>query len=213
MTTSIRPRSPSEGAPNASESGNPRKRKITPSKRGLSDDGIISTSHSLIQPLPKSSANSITLTDCHLFIDKALSEKRISSQKAARLRACLQSKSLTETIFQLLCEQIPRQRSTNALPSGGGYKCKICMVPLKGHVCSYCPVCSTPEAKFIKDGEHTCLNCPQCFEEGKKRKKLVQVRIGTKSCPHGSGEKEPHISLGNIAAAALIDMRKGVAPK
>jgi hypothetical protein len=74
-------------------------------------------------------------------------------------------------------------------------------------------VCSTPEVRYAKDGGHTCVNCPQCFDEGKKKKKLVQVKIGMKSCPHGRGVKETHASLGNIAAAALIDMRKGVKPE
>ncbi|KAL7480105.1 hypothetical protein ACHAW6_005811 [Cyclotella cf. meneghiniana] len=207
MTTSIRPSNLPKDAPKANESGNSRKRK------NVFNDEVISTNPSLVQPLSKSSDDNVTLTDCHLYIDKALSEKRISSQKAARLHACLQSKSLREAIFQLLCEQIPNKRCTNALPSGGGYKCKICMVPLKGHVCPYCPVCSTPEVRYAKDGGHTCVNCPQCFDEGKKKKKLVQVKIGMKRCPHGKDFKETHVSLGNIAAAALIDMRKGVKPK
>jgi hypothetical protein len=29
------------------------------------------------------------------------------------------------------------------------------------------------------------MKCPMCFEEGKKKKKLVQVVCGGIECPHG----------------------------
>jgi len=141
----------------------------------------------------------ITLSDCKDYIENALSEKRITSHKASRLRHCLQSSSREEIIYQLLREQIPNKRSKVS----EGYKCRLCNVPLKGHVCPYCPVCSTDTNKYLKDGNHTCTNCPQCFDVGRRKKKCIQIKIGENSCPHGK-EK------GDEAAAALIDMRKGV---
>jgi rubrerythrin len=164
-----------------------RKRKHPSAQKPISEDEVLQITK--------------TLKDCHEFINKAEAEHRISTPKATRLRHCLQSTSLTETIFQLLAEQIPSKRPTSK--TKGGYQCKICLEPLKGHLCPYCPVCSTPEMRYAKDGGHSCFNCVQCFELGKKRKKLVQVRIGDGSCAHGK----------NGAAVVLVSMKQGALEK
>lgn len=141
----------------------------------------------------------VTISDCKQFIENALNEKRISLQKAARLRECFtKSESQEEIIHRLLCEQIPKKRNKTLT----GYKCRICALPLKGHICPYCQVCSTQEAKYIKDGDHVCFNCHQCFEEGKQSKKLVQIKIGKGNCPHGKCN-------GDEAAVALLGLKKG----
>ena len=108
------------------------------------------------------------MKNCFDIIDKAEAEARIDSKKAGRLRDCLHS---DDAITLLLCEQIPRKRRGK-----GFYKCRICEVPLKGHVCPYCPVCSTPQSKIEKDDDHVCINCIKCYEAGKKKKQLVQLR-------------------------------------
>lgn len=74
--------------------------------------------------------SNLTLSDCQQCIRDALAEKRISYNKANRLHDCLNSESLTEVIYKLLCEQIPNKRSKTS----GGYKCKLCALPLKGHI-------------------------------------------------------------------------------
>jgi len=112
------------------------------------------------------------------LIDKAEAEKRIDTKKAGRLRACLNSDDI---IRSLLTEQIPKGR--------GFYKCRVCQVPTKGHVCPYCPVCSTPTTKFRKNDSHVCINCVKCFDEGKKRKKLVQCLKQECPCSKGKGRK------------------------
>ena len=48
----------------------------------------------------------------------------------------------------------------------------------------YCPVCSTPVVRIKKGEEHACINCPYCFEVGKKCKKLVQIPRDGHVCPH-----------------------------
>jgi hypothetical protein len=107
------------------------------------------------------------------MIDTATAEGRIDSKKAERLRKCLNSDDI---ISSLLSEQIPKLRR------GKGYKCRVCQVPVKGHLCPYCPVCSTPVNKVKKNDEHMHVNCIKCFEEGKKRKKLVQILRGECDC-------------------------------
>lgn len=147
----------------------------------------------------KDTSKQLTLADCQQCIENALADKRISCSKYTRLSDCLKSESPTEIIYQLICENIPNKRSKTT----DGYKCKLCVKPLKGHVCPYCPVCSTPYDKHAKDGEHACFNCPQCFEAGRKKKRLVQIQVGTETCPHGK-EK------GEEAAVALISLQKGL---
>eukprot|EP00984_Skeletonema_dohrnii_P002060 scaffold688_cov138-Skeletonema_dohrnii-CCMP3373.AAC.5 len=119
------------------------------------------------------------------LIDKAEAEERIDTKKAGRLRACLHSEDI---IRSLLTEQIPDKRKGR-----GFYSCRICQVPTKGHLCPYCPVCSTPTTKFSKNDSHVCINCVKCFDEGKKRKKLVQCL--KQKCPcssKGKGSKVGH---------------------
>lgn len=115
------------------------------------------------------------LKKCFDIINKAEKEERIDSNKANRLRDCLNS---DDVIMLLLREQIPTKRP------GKGYKCRVCQVPVKGHVCPYCPVCSTPQNKFEKDDDHICTHCIKCYDEGKKRKKLVQVHKTGHICPY-----------------------------
>ena len=107
------------------------------------------------------------------LIDKAKKEGRIDVKKADRLRACLNSDDI---IRSLLVEQIPKQRNGK-----GFYKCRVCVVPVRGHVCPYCPVCSTDKKKIRKNDSHVCVNCAKCFDEGKKKKKLVQCK--KQNCP------------------------------
>eukprot|EP00986_Skeletonema_menzelii_P020767 scaffold32243_cov166-Skeletonema_menzelii.AAC.3 len=120
------------------------------------------------------------------LVDKAKAEGRIDGKKACRLRACLNSDDI---ILSLLVEQIPKQRK------GKGYKCRICEVPVKGHVCQYCPVCSTSQKKIKKTDSHVCVNCDKCFHEGKKKKKLVQCLKQNCPCPRRSkgGEGDTQI--------------------
>lgn len=42
----------------------------------------------------------------------------------------------------------------------------------------WCPVA----LQYIKDGDHVCFNCPKCYYEAKKKKKLVQVLIEDCKC-------------------------------
>lgn len=69
-------------------------------------------------------------------------------------------------------------------------------------MCPYCPVCSTPKKTILRDGNHACFNCPQCFEAGRKKKKLIQVRIGEGSCPHGDKKRDD-------GAAILLGFSQG----
>ena len=121
----------------------------------------------------QSSANKEAVHVYFDLIDKAEAEKRIDAKKASLLRACINSDDI---IRALLCEQIPDKRP------GNGYVCRVCKVPLKGHCCPYCPVCSTPKDKIKKNDSHTCKNCIKCFDEGKKRKKLVQLSKDKCTC-------------------------------
>lgn len=119
------------------------------------------------QTTVQSTNSNARLKKCFDIIDTAETEERIDANKASRLRDCLNS---DDALMLLLCEQIPHKRRGK-----GFYKCRVCLVPVKGHVCPYCPVCSTPQNKIEKDDEHICINCIKCFEAGKKKKKLVQV--------------------------------------
>ncbi len=114
------------------------------------------------------------------LVDKATAEGRIDTKKADRLRACLNS---DDTIHSLLTELIPDKRKGK-----GFYKCRVCEVPRKDHICPYCPVCSTPEKKFLKNDNHVCVNCVKCFDEGKKKKKLIQFL--KQECPCKSKERK-----------------------
>ena len=100
------------------------------------------------------------------FVNKSEKEKIIDSKKANRLRECLNS---NDVVLSLLKVNIPDKRP------GKGYKCRVCQVPVKGHLCPYCPVCSTHQMKFNKNKNHNCRNCVKCYDEGKMRKKLVQL--------------------------------------
>ena len=128
--------------------------------------------------------STVTLEDFIQTIDEALQDQRIDEKKAERLHKCLQSGDWPEVAFSLLCEQIPMKRK------GNGYSCRVCQVPKKGHTCMYCHVCSTPEKKFKKDDEHVCINCPTCFEVGKKNKKIIQVQCEGHVCPHAAALRD-----------------------
>lgn len=121
------------------------------------------------------------LQKCFDVIDKAQNEERIDAKKANRLRHCLNSK---DAVMMLLCEQIPTKRP------GRGYECRVCQVPVKGHICPYCPICSTTQNKVEKHDDHICINCIKCFEEGKKKKKLIQVNRTGHICPHSAPNKQ-----------------------
>ena len=144
----------------------PKRKVPTPNKRGAK---LASAEKTEI----------ITMADCVNTIDKAVSEQRIDEKKAARLHDCLQAGNWSGVAFSLLCEHIPLKRN------GNGYSCRICLVPKKGHTCAYCHVCSTPKNKFKKGDEHVCINCPTCFNVGKKKKKLIQIKRDGHVCPHG----------------------------
>lgn len=123
----------------------------------------------------------MTMEDCLNLIDDAVSKQRINEYKASRLRECLQAGTLMDVVYSLLSEQIPLKRQGGAAGTGG-YRCKLCDEPLKGHICKWCPVCSTQENK-VENVNHVHFNCILCFDEGKKKKKLVQVHKSR--CPHG----------------------------
>lgn len=118
---------------------------------------------------------------CLGTIEKALRESRIDAKKAERLRDCIDERNWAEVSYRLLCEQIPKKRKGNS-----GYQCRVCLVPLKGHICPYCPVCSTAQIKYLKSESHNCVNCPACFHAGKRRKKVVQIRVEGHVCPNAN---------------------------
>ncbi|EJK63745.1 hypothetical protein THAOC_15578 [Thalassiosira oceanica] len=118
---------------------------------------------------------------CLGTIEKALSENRIDAKKADRLRDCIDERNWADVSYRLLCEQIPKKRKGNS-----GYQCRVCLVPLKGHICPYCPVCSTAQIKYLKSESHNCVNCPACFHAGKRRKKVVQIRVEGHVCPNAN---------------------------
>lgn len=125
----------------------------------------------------------ISMEDLMHIIDTALSEHRIDEKKVERLHECLESDSWSKVAYTLLCEHIPLKRN------GKGYSCRVCQVPKKGHTCTYCHVCSTPKKKYEKDDEHVCINCPTCFDFGKKNKKLIQVKSKGHVCPRAKPYK------------------------
>ena len=129
--------------------------------------------------LSSTSNSDSKLKECFDLINKAEAEERIDSNKAGRLRECLHS---DDAILLLLREQIPHKRKGK-----GFYKCRICEVPVKGHVCPYCPVCSTPQNKIEKGVDHICINCVKCYEAGKRRKKLVQLKKRECKCKNEEG--------------------------
>ncbi len=132
------------------------------------------------QPQQSSTSNSDSkMKECFDIINKAEAEERIDANKASRLRDCLHS---DDAILLLLREQIPHKRKGK-----GFYKCRICEVPVKGHVCPYCPICSTPQNKIEKSVDHVCINCIKCYEAGKRRKKLVQLKKRECKCKNEEG--------------------------
>mmetsp|Transcript_11592 Transcript_11592/g.17731 ORF Transcript_11592/g.17731 Transcript_11592/m.17731 type:complete len:213 (+) Transcript_11592:155-793(+) len=132
------------------------------------------------QPQQSSTSNSDSkMKECFDIINKAEAEERIDANKASRLRDCLLS---DDAILLLLREQIPHKRKGK-----GFYKCRICEVPVKGHVCPYCPICSTPQNKIEKSVDHVCINCIKCYEAGKRRKKLVQLKKRECKCKNEEG--------------------------
>lgn len=118
---------------------------------------------------------------CLGTIETALEERRIDEKKAKRLRDCIYERNWADVSYRLLCEQIPKKRKGKS-----GYQCRVCLVPLKGHTCPYCPVCSTAHIKFMKSESHNCVNCPACFDAGKRRKKVVQISVDGHACPHAA---------------------------
>ena len=131
-----------------------------------------------------------TMDDFNNTIDDAVREQRIDNKKAARLQECLQSGDWSEVAFSLMCEQIPLKRKGK-----GHYECRVCQVPKRGHKpCPYCHICSTATNKFKNDEEHVCFNCPLCFEAGKKKKKLIQVKREGHVCPYET--TAPPLKLG-----------------
>ena len=133
-----------------------------------------------------------TMDDFNNTIDDAVREQRIDNKKATRLQECLQSGDWSEVAFSMMCEQIPLKRKGK-----GHYECRVCQVPKKGHKpCPYCHVCSTATNKFKNDEEHVCFNCPLCFDAGKKKKKLIQVKREGHVCPYETAAppKDPQSS-------------------
>ena len=119
---------------------------------------------------------------CLGTIETALSDQRIDSKKAERLRDCIREGNWADVSYRLLLEQIPKKRRGKS----GGYQCRVCLVPLKGHMCPYCPVCSTSHIKYLKSESHNCVNCPACFYAGKRRKKVVQISVEGHVCPNAN---------------------------
>ena len=120
--------------------------------------------------------STVNLDICREVIDDAENEERIDAKKAARLRELLDTESMADMVFSLICEQIPLKRKNV-------YKCKICEVALKGHTCRYCPLCSTCDKRNPKEG-HICIYCQACFDYGKKKKKVVKILREGHDCPH-----------------------------
>ena len=162
----------------------------TAAERAVSDDeessrsGNTTPKKRLFQEKPTKTGNATTKPDVVVMenfidsIDKTVYEQRIDEKKAERLHECLQS-AWDKVVFCLLCEQIPFKCN------GKRYSCRVCLVPKKGHTCPYCHICSTPKKMFKKNDEHVCLNCPMCFDDGKKKKKLVQIKCEGHVCLHG----------------------------
>lgn len=177
-----------------------KKEERAKNKRAVSDDDESSQGE---KKMPKSrrgpnkpmettntTEQSVAMMDDFIStIDDAVREQRIDEKKAERLHECLQSGDWSEVAFSLLCEQIPLKRK------GKGYSCRVCLVPKKGHSCLYCHVCSTPEKMFKKDDEHVCFNCLVCFEDGRKKKKLIQVNREGHVCPHGAPPPERYAEV------------------
>ena len=125
------------------------------------------------------------IADVVEIFENLRSNSRMKDAKAECIKKILQSdNSWKNVVADLLEEFIPKKR-TKKDDSGAdeptlGYQCRICLVPLKGHVCPYCEVCSNSMNKH--GGGHACFNCSTCFYEAKKKKKLLQVRKGSCKC-------------------------------
>jgi hypothetical protein len=119
-------------------------------------------------------------------IQDASSNNRISATKAANFERVLRSeKPWKDIVTDLIHEFIPKKRTKKSEGTDKpvrGYECRICLVPLKGHVCLYCEVCSTKDDKYEKGEGHVCINCTSCYFNAKKKKKLVQLKIGKCKC-------------------------------
>lgn len=154
---------------------------------------------SSIASLSTQTSTDATATDDDLsellqLVKDASANGCISQKKALKYDGILQPGRLwKDMIFELLRESIPNKRTKKNIEGEAepveGYKCKICLVALKGHICPYCEVCSTSERKHKKDDGrgHTCINCPTCYYEQKKKKKLLQVKIGKCKCSAKDG--------------------------
>lgn len=119
------------------------------------------------------------------ILEAARRNNRISATKADSIKQILQSGSTpSDIVSSLLQEFIPKKRTKKDVDGEDkpkkGYTCKICLVPLKGHVCPYCEVCSTTEDKHLRD--HECFNCQICFAKAKKVKKTLQLKKGHCKC-------------------------------
>lgn len=105
--------------------------------------------------------------------------------QAERIKKILESeKPWKDVLVDVFEEFIPKKRTKKDNAGADeptlGYQCRICIEPLKGHVCRYCELCSTSTDKHEKG--HNCFNCSICFAKGKKAKKLVQVRADSCKC-------------------------------
>lgn len=152
------------------------KRDTSDNDRGRSRKKVMTKSNAQKETTTEKSK---TIDDCMNIIDQALEEQRIDKKKAERLYGCLQiGGDWSGVAFSLLCEQIPMKRK------GKGYSCRVCQVPKKGHTCVYCHICSTHESKYKKADDHAHVNCPICYEIGKKNKKLVQIKLEGHKCAY-----------------------------
>lgn len=84
--------------------------------------------------------------------EDARSNSRMKDTKAESIRKLLQSgDSCKEIIIGLFDEFVPKKRTKRGADGEDhpteGYGCRICQVPIKGHVCLYCEVCSTSKDK------------------------------------------------------------------
>ena len=151
------------------------KRDTSDDDRGRSRKKVMTKSNTFKKTTTEKSK---TIDDCMNIIDQALEEQRIDKKKAERLYGCFQLGDWSGVAFSLLCEQIPMKRK------GKGYSCRVCQVPKKGHTCVYCHICSTHGSKYKKADDHAHVNCPICYEIGKKNKKFVQTPLKGHTCPH-----------------------------